>query len=162
MEEEAQTVQILFVLLISLVSILSGIAEAIQDLITLHYESLIKNHIQFDKDFWDIRESWRCKYKNTDPTYKPYHPWYLGLHEPTYQEAFPFSSTLLVFLTDGFHLVKFIQQVIPPTVLFFFLWTSHKNLYFLEYSQYFFIWLGIIYLFGNMISFHITYFNFRR
>lgn len=48
---------------------------------------------------------WRNKY-NID---KPYfnHWWYLGLYKPKYSEKFPFSSTILVFLTDKWHRWQF-------------------------------------------------------
>lgn len=36
-------------------------------------------------------------------------PWYyFGLHRPVFLEKFPFSSTLLVFMTDRWHLWQFI------------------------------------------------------
>lgn len=37
------------------------------------------------------------------------HWWYFGLHKPEYVEKFPYSSTLLVFLTDKWHLYNFFQ-----------------------------------------------------
>jgi len=40
--------------------------------------------------FWDADESWKNKYK-----------------EGTTEERFPLSSTVLVFLTDGWHLSQF-------------------------------------------------------
>lgn len=38
------------------------------------------------------------------------HWWYFGLYEPTFPEKFPFSSTLLVFLTDDWHKKQFFMQ----------------------------------------------------
>jgi hypothetical protein len=35
--------------------------------------------------------------------------WYLGLYKPSYPEKFPFSSTVLVFLTDRWHMSQFIM-----------------------------------------------------
>lgn len=37
------------------------------------------------------------------------HWWYLGFYKPAYPEKFPFSSTILVFLTDRWHLSQFIM-----------------------------------------------------
>lgn len=49
---------------------------------------------------------WKNKYDFSKPeTYK--HWWYLGFHKPTFPEKFPFSSTILVFLTDKWHLSQF-------------------------------------------------------
>ena len=35
------------------------------------------------------------------------HWWYLGLYKPSFPERFPFSSTMLVFLTDRWHRNQF-------------------------------------------------------
>jgi len=49
---------------------------------------------------------WKKKY--ADPLlYSKNHWWYLGLYKPTYDERFPFSTTLLVFLTDSWHRNQF-------------------------------------------------------
>lgn len=45
-------------------------------------------------------DEWRNKY---DFTRNKNHWWYLGLYKPRYSEKFPFSSTLLVALTDKWH-----------------------------------------------------------
>lgn len=49
-------------------------------------------------------EEWRNKY---DFTKKKNHWWYLGLYKPKYSEKFPFSTTVLVFLTDKWHRAQF-------------------------------------------------------
>lgn len=38
------------------------------------------------------------------------HWWYLGIINPRFPEKFPFSSTLLVFLTDRWHMNQFFMQ----------------------------------------------------
>lgn len=48
---------------------------------------------------------WRNKY-DINKTYFN-HWWYLGLYKPKYAEKFPFSSTILVFLTDRWHKWQF-------------------------------------------------------
>lgn len=35
--------------------------------------------------------------------------WYFGLHKPMYVERFPYSSTVLVFLSDKWHWHNFLQ-----------------------------------------------------
>lgn len=45
-------------------------------------------------------KEWRNKY---DFTKRKNHWWYFGLYKPVYSEKFPFSSTLLVSLTDRWH-----------------------------------------------------------
>lgn len=51
---------------------------------------------------------WTNKYDFTKSgENKPW--WYFGLHKPSYPEKFPFSSTILVFLTDRWHLSQFVM-----------------------------------------------------
>ena len=55
----------------------------------------------------EIKEiEWHKKYDFTKPgTTK--HWWYFGLYTPTFPEKFPFSTTVLVFLTDRWHRAQF-------------------------------------------------------
>lgn len=70
--------------------IISGMCEAVMDTLQFHYESSyffkFKNRL-----FWDPSVSWKNKYKDGDPTNG---------------ERFFLSKTLLVGLTDGWHLFK--------------------------------------------------------
>ena len=69
----------------------------------------------FDTTFWNKSYSWTLKYaknylfcieyKNNLPAYS--HWYYFGLYYPEYKERFPFSSTVFVFVTDGWHLMQF-------------------------------------------------------
>lgn len=51
---------------------------------------------------------WHRKYDFTKD-YKN-HWWYLGIIKPRFPEKFPFSSTILVFLTDRWHMNQFFMQ----------------------------------------------------
>lgn len=51
---------------------------------------------------------WHRKYDLTKE-YKC-HWWYLGIIKPMFPEKFPFSSTILVFLTDRWHMNQFLMQ----------------------------------------------------
>lgn len=61
-------------------------------------------------------ESWKNKWyvvrdyskKDKPLIFLPYRKrwYYFGLHTPKYKERFPFSSTILVFLTDQWHFKK--------------------------------------------------------
>ena len=57
----------------------------------------------------EIKENdWHNKYDFTKSgEFK--HWWYFGLYKPKYPEKFPFSSTILVFITDRWHLSQFIM-----------------------------------------------------
>ena len=51
---------------------------------------------------------WFKKYDFTKPS-ETNHWWYLGLYKPRFPEKFPFSTTILVCLTDQWHLVQFVM-----------------------------------------------------
>ena len=64
--------------------------------------------------FWG-EESWVRKYKRANKFVDEYHRiiapdnWYYNLLKIKYKEKFPLSATVLVFLTDGFHLVQWLM-----------------------------------------------------
>lgn len=73
--------------------------------------------------FWG-KNSWIRKYRNYAPYvfYNQkdvydlrlpklywYNKWYYDIFEIKYQERFPLSATVLVFLTDGHHLLQFLM-----------------------------------------------------
>ncbi len=61
----------------------------------------------FTKSYWNKTQSWQYKYAvPLQPN--PKHWYYFGIIKPGYKEKFPFSSTVLVALTDGWHLFQFI------------------------------------------------------
>jgi hypothetical protein len=51
---------------------------------------------------------WFKKYDFTKPS-ETKHWWYLGLYKPRFPEKFPFSTTILVCLTDRWHLAQFVM-----------------------------------------------------
>jgi hypothetical protein len=65
------------------------------------------------------RKKWRFQSAQESPTGKirmipvseQRQLWYLGIYRSTWAEAFPFSSTLLVWLTDGEHLFQLIKDL---------------------------------------------------
>jgi len=91
--------------IIVLITILIGVVNALKDTSALG---------RFKRDWWNKNRSWKMKWKlNTNgssPLINTVRPWYyLGLFKPKYQERFPYSSTILVSLTDGWHLLQSIQ-----------------------------------------------------
>jgi hypothetical protein len=71
--------------------IISAVAKAAMDKIQFHfYESIFSN---LKHKFWNKEYSWQNKWMNGNPIFG---------------EKFAFSSTILVFLTDGWHLMQFI------------------------------------------------------
>ena len=83
---------------------LFGIAEGAKDILSFRYSKSIFSN--YNKNFWDPQASWINKYKKNKLNSSP-NPWYyFGLYKPRYKEKFPYSTTFLVFLTDGWHLCK--------------------------------------------------------
>lgn len=68
--------------------------------------------MDFIKKFNLDSESWLNKWElDENGKVKParYYKYYLGLFKPEHEEHFPYSSTILVFLTDAWHLMKWIM-----------------------------------------------------
>lgn len=55
--------------------------------------------------FFDPKVSWKNKWSTNYPEKKEKKWYYFGVY-PRYKERFPYSSTILVFLTDAWHLFK--------------------------------------------------------
>jgi len=148
--------EILFYILLIITAICSGIAEALQDVITNRnvYSKAILRFPFLSSPFWDTYKSWLNKYSTTEKKGKNYW-YYLGLYKPKYPEAFSFSTTLLVGFTDGFHLCKFVQTFHNLIWFTSVLYISPCWLY-LGYTKsiLFLLFIGFIIPMG---SFHIFY-----
>jgi len=81
-------------ILIILFFIIAAFSESIMDTLQFHYYNSIFKLFK-NKLFWNPEISWRNKYKNGNPLDG---------------EKFLFSKTLLVGLTDGWHLFKLIRN----------------------------------------------------
>ncbi len=57
-----------------------------------------------DKDSWKNKWYW-----SVNGLRAPFSGWYYPFFKPAYKEAFPYSSTILVFLTDSWHFYKFMM-----------------------------------------------------
>lgn len=77
-------------------SLLAGISEGVMDFLNFHYNGV--------NNFWHPDLSWRNKWKDG---------------EPLKGEKFWQSSRALVFLTDGWHLMKFIRNRCFDLAVFF-------------------------------------------
>lgn len=77
--------------------ILASISEAIMDKLQFHYHKSIfkQNPVKYDQTFWDADISWQNKYKEGSMTEPKFHG----------------STTLFVFVTDAWHLFKFLRNV---------------------------------------------------
>lgn len=84
---------------------LAGIFNAVMDKIAFNYSSSIFKNL--NPRFWNLKESWKNQWKwPLEPFTGRY---YFGLYKPRYRENFPYSSTVLVWMTDAWHLAKAIM-----------------------------------------------------
>jgi hypothetical protein len=79
-------------ILILILYFLAGVTNSIMDRIRNSFEATIFSNLK--GDYWNPEKSWTYKWKNGDPRQG---------------ERFLFSSTILVFATDGWHLCKWIM-----------------------------------------------------
>ena len=94
----------IYIILILLI-VLSGISKAITDVSALN---TIKDKLsQWGLGWWKKSYSSNNKYKNSDPTQG---------------ERFFLSTTLLVILTDAWHLFGFLKELFINTVIFIIAW----------------------------------------
>jgi hypothetical protein len=79
---------------------------------------------RYGSSWWNKGKSWRNKW--ADPLIDGGKPWYyLWAYKPKYKEKFPYSSTFLVYLTDGWHLLKFVK--IRLSILSVFLFSTDHS-----------------------------------
>jgi hypothetical protein len=97
-------------------SLLLGIIDAAKDIITFRYKQSV--FYKFNHQFWDPLVSWKNKYKTPLTPFKP--KWYYPTLAPKLEERFPFSSTMLVFLTDAWHLLKSLYIFCILSIIFFY------------------------------------------
>jgi hypothetical protein len=74
--------------------VISAMSEAAMDTLQFHYDKSIFNQAKYNQTFWNPIISWKNKWK--DDTYKT--------------EKFMGSTTIFVFVTDAWHLLKFIKN----------------------------------------------------
>jgi len=95
-----------------LVYVLQGYLEGKADKIAFSYQYL--------------QHHWKNKYKKNPENGNLYKtipeniPWYyFKLYTPSYVEKFPFSTTILVFLTDDWHLLNWVRYRLHDVTLTF-------------------------------------------
>jgi hypothetical protein len=107
----------------------AGIAEGLMDFLQFHYRPIFKNEL-----FWNPELSWKNKYKDGDPMKGP---------------KFLFSTTLFVALTDGWHTMKLLRNVLLFVSLPFIGFFSGTIVAFLIYG----VCARIVYGLGFYISY---------
>ena len=91
---------IVTIIYIVILLFIAGLFNGRMDYIKLH---------QLDSESW--KNKWEWIIINNVEVQQPYvKKWYyFGLFAPKYKEMFPYSSTILVFLTDEWHLRKWMM-----------------------------------------------------
>ncbi len=114
---------------------ISGIFDAAKDIISFRYEQSV--FAKLNPIFWNPLKSWKNKYRRPIiPGDK--HWYYFGLYTPAMEERFPYSTTLFVGLTDGWHLLKtmylictflgvyFYKPIVGTPADFFLCWIAYS------------------------------------
>jgi len=110
---------IVTIVFISIMLFIAGLFNGRMDYIKLH---------QLDSESWKNKWNWNT-ISNTGFGYtKLYHWWYFGLFKPKYQEKFPYSSTILVFITDEWHLRKWMMFCCIEVIIVF-IFTQYNHLH---------------------------------
>ena len=95
---------IIKLIIISFYAIILGVLKAFQD------------KGMFYNGKCNPEKTWENKYKIPLSKNKK-HWWYLGLYNPKYDEKFAYSTTLLVSLTDCWHRLETIRNILPFVIL---------------------------------------------
>jgi len=91
---------IVTIIFISIMLFMAGLFNGRMDYIKLH---------QLDSESWKNKWEWII-INNVEVQQSYVKRWYyFGLFAPKYKEMFPYSSTILVFLTDEWHLRKWMM-----------------------------------------------------
>jgi len=118
---------IIFALLCIFCSLIEGFAKAVRDTLDFHYYNSIFTKIKKDTKWWYFFNTPEVMSKNK----------YKDRDDVKRIPAFPGSTTILVFLTDGWHLSEFIIMLFNYVfavsfvfVLYFYLFIKELNLYY--------------------------------
>lgn len=84
---------------------LAGMLNATYEILFVGFKYSIFRKL--NPKYWDPYESWIYKWKY--PLTVPTKHWYYFKIYPRYEERFPYSSTIFVWLTDAWHLFKAIM-----------------------------------------------------
>jgi len=86
---------------------LAGALNATYEILFVSFKQSIFSNL--NPDYWDPYKSWVYKWKMPlKPS--PKYWYYFGIY-PRYEEKFPYSSTVFVWLTDAWHLFKALMLV---------------------------------------------------
>ncbi len=90
----------------------SGYADGTREALKFHYGSFKAEHPNANDSYWNPDKSWTRKYKNGDANQG---------------DAFFLSSTALVSLTDGYHLMGLVRNTTAISATTVYVWRSDKD-----------------------------------
>lgn len=128
---------------------------AIMLLMAAGYFNGCMDYLMFHSSEYNPSNTWKAKYKkdaedNLIRSEKS--PWYyLGIYTPKYVEAFPFSSTILVGITDPWHRYKLLCFASFRTSLIL-VFATYANYSTITYIG---VWIGLWAV--QALGFHIKY-----
>lgn len=105
-----------------LLIIFAGFLNSVMDVLFTRYDRSIFKGL--NSDWWDPRRSWKRKWVlPLEPATKK---WYYFGMDPEWKERFPFSTTSLVWITDGWHLAKALMllSIMSSVVLYETIWST--------------------------------------
>jgi len=102
--------------------LLAGAADGIAESVKWHYDSFDKRFNAYDP-YWDPNISWKNKYLNNDPLQGP---------------KFPGSTTMFVWVTDGYHMTRMVKNTSMVGAVVIHPWKKQKwYWYLIEFVSYY-------------------------
>lgn len=93
---------------------LAGMFNAAYEILYTGFNQSIFSELK--ANFWNPLKSWQNKWASPFP--QPYIPyWYYFGVFPKYKEKFPYSSTILVWVTDAWHVFKALMLLCIMTAI---------------------------------------------
>ncbi len=128
---------------ILLLIFIAGMAKGVSDTLQFHYSQSVFSTFKNHEQYWNPAISWKNKYKDYD-------------HNNT-SEAFLFSRSLLVWLTDAWHLAQTIQTLAWALAVILAIRLGYKSSVEKKYTLtklcYFFMFVYIAFYAGFVILF---------
>lgn len=156
---QIQGIQKVWTMISLLLFFLAGACRGLFELLAFDHKDSIFSARVHPESFWGSI-SWRRKYKKLIPLvyimpeveqWPSWKRWYYKTFKIKYPERFPFSATMLVWLTDGMHLMNFLMK-------FFLIGAC------VTYTEgYHWLWMIAAYILAWTGGFNLTYsFIFQR
>lgn len=122
-------------------TLISGATDGLNQALQFRYTSVKRTFTGMNDHFWDPAQSWMNKYKNGDPAQGAK---FLG------------STTYLVFMTDGYHLTRFIEHMFNAGAVALYITRREKKKWYIYVAEIVGGWLI------NRAGFALVYDRFKK